>query len=61
MPVLSLFVFWFGGERRGFADSLGLLLLYSVSSWVAGTALARLIEFPMLRWRDRLFPQTARR
>jgi len=35
-------------------------LIYFTGCWVAGIVLARLIEFPALRWRDRLFPSLSR-
>jgi peptidoglycan/LPS O-acetylase OafA/YrhL len=35
-------------------------MIYFTSCWVIGIILARLVEFPALRWRDRLFPSLAR-
>jgi peptidoglycan/LPS O-acetylase OafA/YrhL len=35
-------------------------LIYFVGCWVIGIVFAWLVEFPALRWRDRLFPSLAR-
>jgi len=35
-------------------------LIYFAGCWVIGIIFARLIEFPALRWRDRLFPSLSR-
>ena len=45
-----------GGESPSFETFLIKEFLYIAVSWISGIVLARIIEFPMIRLREKLFP-----
>lgn len=56
MLVLEVMQHVLGGESPSFETFLIKEFLFFAVSWILGIVLARTIEFPMMRLRDKLFP-----
>ncbi len=60
VPILYLLRYLFTDEQSAGGYALTIDLIYFVMSFAFGIAIAKLIEIPMLRMRDRVFPSRTR-
>ena len=60
MPVAVHLMPWLGVPAVLPRGSVAAFVLYAATSCVAGVLMAKLIEFPVLRLRDRLFPSRSK-